>query len=113
MLSFFIDRWQYTIAEMPQFAGVKLPLISMHCFGPLEVNELGIDADNRPYELHEWMEDDLYEDENYCKNISVEELISDIEDYTKDFQKRDLSVQVLACERMISWLKDNYSERKT
>ena len=113
MLSFFIDRWQYTIAEMPQFAGVKLPLISMHCFGPLEVNELGIDADNRPYELHEWMEDDLYEDENYCRNISVDELVAQIKDIRELLQKRDLSMQVHACERMISWLKDNYSERKT
>ena len=75
--------------------------------------QLGIDADNRPYELHEWIEDDLYEDENYCRNISVDELVAQIKDIRELFQKRDLSMQVHACERMISWLKDNYSERKT
>ena len=108
MFNFSIDRWNYTVAEMPQFAGVKLVLISVSCFGPLEVDELGIDSDNRPYELHKWLENDFYEDENYCRNISADELISKIEDYKKTFQQHDLTSQALACDKIISWIKTNY-----
>lgn len=112
MLDFSIDRWRYKIAEMPRFSGVKLVLISVSCFGPLEVDELGIDSDHRPYELHEWLEDDFYADENYCRNISVNELLTKIEKYKQQFQKQELTSQVLACDRIISWLKTNYNEEK-
>ena len=83
-------------------------MISKACFGPVEIDELGIDENKNPFELHNWCEDDLYEDENYCRNISMEELIKKIEDYILVFQNQELFDGVDSCKKIVPWLKATF-----
>lgn len=80
-------------------------MISKACFGPAEIDELEIDEQKNPFELHNWCEDDLYEDGNYCRIISVEELIEKIEDYILVFQNQNLDDGVDSCKKIVTWLK--------
>ena len=41
--SFWIDRWNYSVADVPTVLDEKIVLISIACFGPLEIDELGLD----------------------------------------------------------------------
>ncbi len=71
----FNDRWFVGgPATIPDEDG-KTVFISLKSFGPLEIWEWGLDADDKPYELYKWIENDFYEDSNYCKNITVDELL--------------------------------------
>lgn len=70
---------------------VIIVLISKKSFGPLEVYECGLDNNHNPYERYEWLENDLYEDEKYCKNISEEELLKQIFGIISIFKSNGLS----------------------
>ena len=107
--SFWIDRWNYSVADIPTVLDEKIVFISIACFGPLEIDELGLDEQNKPYELHKWCEDDLYEDENYCRNISMEELIKKMEYYISFFQKQNLTDAVDSCKKLVTWLKVTFT----
>lgn len=54
-------------------------IIRKASFGPLEFYEWGIDSEGKLYEMYQWCENDLYEDDNYTKSISKEELIKEID----------------------------------
>ena len=87
----FIDRWCYTMPDtVPDEDGI-IVLISKKSFGPLEVYECGLDNNHNPYERYEWLENDLYEDEKYCKNISEEELLKQIFGIISIFKSNGLS----------------------
>lgn len=69
-----IDRWFYNKPNLTPDKNGNIVLIHKVSFGPLECWEWGLDSDKIPYEIYEWCENDLYEDENYNKSISVSEL---------------------------------------
>ncbi len=70
----FIGRSLYQMPDsVPNEQGDRV-LLKMRCFGPLEAEDLGIDADGRFYEEYCWFEDDLYKDENCRKYITKEEM---------------------------------------
>lgn len=57
----YIAPWRY---KKPNFVPNKegnIVLISKASFGPLEVYEWGIDADNNAFERYEWLENDFYQ----------------------------------------------------
>ena len=43
-MSFWIDIWNYYIADIPTVLDKRIVLISKACFGPAEIDELGIDS---------------------------------------------------------------------
>ncbi len=90
----------YSVADIPIVLDKRIVLISKACFGPAEIDELGIDENKNPFELHNWCEDG-----NYCRNISVEELIEKIEDYILVFQNQNLDNGVDSCKKIVTWLK--------
>lgn len=67
-------RWFYNKPNLTPDKNGNIVLIHKVSFGPLECWEWGLDSDKIPYETYEWCENDLYEDENYNKSISVSEL---------------------------------------
>ncbi|MDE6780345.1 MAG: hypothetical protein K2J40_02655 [Ruminococcus sp.] len=93
------DRWVYNKPSLTPDKNGNIVLIHKVSFGPLECWEWGIDCAGKPYELYQWCENDLYEDENYTKNIScselkqklnyMTELVSDTElsDWSEIYQK--------------------------
>lgn len=87
----FIGRWYYEKPELSPNKEGNVVLISMKSFGPLEIFEWGTDRNNEPYELYQWLEDDFFENSNYCKNITKEELLKQIEKVISLFDKNGLS----------------------
>ncbi|MDE6539932.1 MAG: hypothetical protein K2K66_07060 [Ruminococcus sp.] len=65
-----IDRWWYNKPNLTPDKNGNIVLIRKLSFGPLECYEWGLDSTGKPYELYQWCENDLYEDENYKKHIS-------------------------------------------
>ncbi len=78
-----VDRWFYNKPNLTPDKNGSIVLIHKVSFGPLECYEWGIDSENRPYEIYEWCENDLYENENYKKSISGSELIQKLYDMTE------------------------------
>lgn len=86
----FIGRWHFTKPDLSPNKEGKTVLISMHSFGPLEVSECGLDENQKPYALYKWLENDFYADDNYCKPISKDELLGQIENVISLFEKNGL-----------------------
>ena len=110
-LDFYHDGWQYSIAHVPPASDGKVVLYSAACIGPLQCDEYGIDEEGRPYYRYEWMEDDLYEDDNMTRNIPEEELISLFENLCSAYRKGsffEASLAASACEEIAAWLKEKY-----
>lgn len=108
-LSFYYDKWAYSIAHVPPASDGKVVLYSMTCIGPLQCDEYGIDEKGKPYYRYEWIENDFFEDDNETKNISEEELISVIEYACSYFRKGhfpESALAVSACEEILAWLKN-------
>ena len=87
----FIGRWYYEKPDLSPNKEGNVVLISMKSFGPLEIFEWGIDRNNVPYELYQWLENDFFEDSNYHKAITKEELLKQIEIVISLFEKNGLS----------------------
>ena len=66
-------------AQAPNKEG-DVVLIRAASIAPLESWEWGVDREGRPYECHQWLENDFYEDENVRRSISREELLETIDD---------------------------------
>lgn len=86
-----IDRWCYTMPDLVPAKNGDIVLISKQSFGSLEVYEWGLDNNNNPYELYEWLENDFYEDENFRKTITREELRKQIYLVISIFESNGLS----------------------
>lgn len=69
-----VEQWYYSKPDFIPDKDGNIVLISKKSFGPLEIYEWGLDADNNAYELYKWLENDFYEDESYCRNIEREKL---------------------------------------
>ncbi|MGN0677238.1 MAG: hypothetical protein ACI4K5_05795 [Ruminococcus sp.] len=89
--SIFIDSWCYTKPDLVPNTDGDIVIIKKLSFGPLEIYLWGIDSNNTPYELYEWVENDFYADTNYRKNISKEELLNQINSVISLFANNELS----------------------
>ena len=69
-----IGRWHYSKPVWMPDSEEKIVLIHKSSLAPAEYFEWGIDAENQPYESYRWCEDDFYDDSNYDKMISTDEL---------------------------------------
>ena len=87
----FIGRWYYEKPNLSPDKEGKIVLISEKSFGPLEIFEWGLDRSGAPYELYQWLEDDFYENDNYCRTITKEELLKQIDRVISLFEKNGLS----------------------
>ena len=74
-----LDGWLYSApAQAPNKEG-DVVLIHAASVAPLESWEWGFDREGRPYEQHQWLENDFYEDENVRRPISREELLETVD----------------------------------
>lgn len=87
----FIGRWYYKEPDLSPNKEGNIVLISETSFGPLEQFEWGLDHNNNPYELYQWLEDDFSEDSNFCRTITKEELLKQIDRAISLFEKNGLS----------------------
>lgn len=88
------DRWCYSKPTLTPNKNGNMVLIHKVSFGPLECWEWGLDSNKIPYEMYKWCENDLYEDENYTKNISFSEFkqkLNNMTDLVKDTKLSDWS----------------------
>ncbi len=83
----------------------NIVIIRLASFGPLEYYEWGINTDNQPYELYQWCEDDFYEDSNYCKIISKEELLKIIDNQIEISSKNGSSEDVSKYNDIKKWVE--------
>ncbi|RGC53818.1 hypothetical protein [Absiella sp. AM29-15] len=82
----FIDRWNITKADFIPSNNGDTVLISAKSFGPLEVYEWGLDKNQVPYKLYNWLEDDFFENDNYRVSITKDELMSRIQYFISIFE---------------------------
>lgn len=87
----FIGRWYYKEPDLSPNRAGNIVLISKMSFGPAELWEWGLDHNNNPYELYQWLEDDFFEDNNFCRTITKEELLKQIDRGISLFDKNGLS----------------------
>lgn len=88
------DRWCYSKPTLTPNKNGNMVLIHKVSFGPLECWEWGLDSNKIPYEMYKWCKNDLYEDENYTKNISFSEFkqkLNNMTDLVKDTKLSDWS----------------------
>ena len=83
-----LDRWRYSApAQEPNKEGDTV-LIRTSSIAPLESWEWGIDREGRPYEEHQWLENDFYEDENDRRTISRGELLETIDSLIRQLREK-------------------------
>ena len=75
-----VGRWQYSEPSFEADENGHIVICSKSSVAPAELFEWGIDAEKRPFERYRWCENDFYEEANYDKTISKEELTKHIED---------------------------------
>ena len=80
-------RWHYLIPGLSPDENGNIVFIRKSSVAPAEIYEWGVNSSKKPYELFKWCEDDFYEDSNYCKTITKEELLSRIEEVSTLFAK--------------------------
>ena len=83
----------------------RIVVIRMKCFGPLEVYEWGIDADQSFYEMYQWCENDLYDD-NYDKKISKEKFIEQIENMKRLIQGTEAADWAETYDKILRMIED-------
>lgn len=79
----FLDRWVYGLPSLTSDKDGNIVIISKVSFGPAEAFCWGIDSGGKPYEMYKWCENDLYEDENYMRNITFSELFRRLDELVK------------------------------
>ncbi len=85
-----LGRWHYNEPCLCKNKQGNVIIINKSSFGPLETYEYGIDIHNKPYVKYQWQEDDYFDDTNYCKNISMDELIIQIDKLLYELDKEGL-----------------------
>ena len=97
----YIAPWRYKKLNFVPNKEGNIVLISKASFGPLEVYEWGIDADNNAFERYEWLENDFYQYENYCITISKEALREQIQIVISLFQNNGLTEWTTIYEKIL------------
>ena len=82
-----VGRWQYSKPSFEADESGQTVIFSKSSVAPAEIYEWGIDADNHPFERYRWCENDFYEESNYSKTISKEELIKRIDETSSILKK--------------------------
>ena len=82
-----VGRWQYSEPSFEADENGHIVICSKSSVAPAEFFEWGIDAEKRPFERYRWCENDFYEESNYEKTISIEELIKQIEEISSILKK--------------------------
>ena len=108
--SVFIEHWCYTKPDLVPNKNGDIVIIKKVSFEPLEVYEWGIDFNNTPYEWYKWVENDFYEDENYRKNITREELFNQILSVILLFKENGLSEWITIYGKILDGLNFMLSE---
>lgn len=106
----FIGRWYYVKPDLSPNKDGNIVLISEKSFGPLEIYEWGLDRNNKPYELYQWLEDDFFENSNFCKTIAKEELLRQIDRVILLFEKNGSSDWVDLYKAIINKLNSDLRE---
>ena len=83
----------------------NIVIIRFTSFGPLEYYEWGINADNQPYECYKWCEDDFYEDSNYYRIITKEELLKEIDKHIEFLAKGGFSEEASKYNDIKHWVE--------
>ncbi|RKM54141.1 hypothetical protein D6853_14480 [Butyrivibrio sp. X503] len=99
-------RWYYSLPKTSPDSNGNIVLIMQSSVGPVEVFECGLDSDMKPYESYEWLENDFFADDNYCKEISEEELFHHIKKLMELFESNNIHEGVKAYEEILIWLKE-------
>lgn len=74
-----IDRVHYSNLNLTSDKDGNIVLIHIASFAPLEYYEWGINSEKQFYECYQWCENDFFEDSNYYKIISKEEMIKELD----------------------------------
>ena len=82
-----VGRWRYSEPAQTSDENGQLVIFSKSSFAPAEIFEWGIDTEKHPFERYRWCENDFYEESNYDKTISIEELIKQIEEISSILKK--------------------------
>ena len=75
-----VGRWHYSEPTLEADENGHLVIFSKSSVAPAEIFEWGIDTEKHLFERYRWCENDFYEESNYDKTISKEELIKQIEE---------------------------------
>ncbi len=101
----FVGRWLIGMPSTSPDKNGNTVLISKKSFGPLEIWEWGLDSNDNPYECYQWLEDDFYEDESYCRNIAMDELLNQLYSIVSDLKSNDFYDRALIFENVIKKVK--------
>ena len=108
--SVYIGDWSYSMPDMKANSEGNIVLIKKLSFGPLEVYEWGLDNNRLPYEKYKWVGNDFFEDENYIKQITRAELISQIRNLIRVFTENELPEWANTYNKVLDWLNSYLSE---
>lgn len=78
MNEFFVGRWHYVMPKFKFNGEGKMYLILQLSFGPLETYEYGMTQQGKFYKDYHWCEDDFFEDSDFYKEITKEEMLQEI-----------------------------------
>ena len=107
----FVGRWNYKMPDTKPDEKGQIVLISECCFGPLETFRYGIDAEGRPFEEYEWLENDLYADENGIRNIPKSELMKKLRNMIDMFSKQGMTEWADAYKEILDHFDDLFDTR--
>lgn len=82
------------------------------CFGPAEVYQYGINKDNQPYYLYEWLENDFYADENGTEIISFDTLIKHLRYMLDTVTKMENEEWILLYQKAIEFAENLMNNEK-
>ncbi len=108
--SVFVGDWSYSMPDTKANSEGNIVLIQKLSFGPLEVYEWGLDINRLPYEKYKWVENDFFEDENYIKQITRAELITQIRNLIRVFTENELPEWANTYNRVLDWLNSYLNE---
>ena len=107
----FLDRWVYSLPSLTPDKDGNIVIISKVSFGPAEAFCWGIDSGGKPYEMYKWCENELYEDENYMRNITFSELFRRLDELVKTASESGFSDWARSFEKARSFL-ENLSQNR-
>lgn len=102
----FIGSWHYGKPNLLPNKNGDIVLVHRYSFGPVETWEWGIDKDGSYYEDYKWLENDLYEEENYREIITKEQMLKVIDDFQKMFNSHKLKEYVKEYDIVVKYINE-------
>ena len=106
-MSYQMNGWHYSRPNTNRNKEGNIVLIKAVSYGPAEVHEWGINASGKPYVLHQWLENDFYEDSNRERIISRGELAGELQRLISRFQAEGRQDWAAAYENALLWLNNH------